>query len=120
VKGLYKRARRGEVPAFTGVSDPYEVPVDPEVVVRTDRESAEECAARIIERVEALGYLPRGCVRLEAIVPRELADGLGADCAPLLASLAGRQGVAGEASWRVSEKEWEEIERRLRSLGYLG
>jgi adenylyl-sulfate kinase len=59
VKGLYRKARRGEVQRFTGVSDPYEPPSAPEVVVRTDRESKEDCVARILERVEDLGYLPR-------------------------------------------------------------
>ena len=58
VKGLYDRALRGEIPVFTGVSDPYEEPTAPEVVVRTDRESAAESVARIVGRLEALDYLP--------------------------------------------------------------
>lgn len=49
VKGLYRRARLGEIPVFTGVSDPYEEPLSPEVVVDTDRQSPEECIARILE-----------------------------------------------------------------------
>jgi adenylylsulfate kinase len=62
IKGLYRRARRGEIERFTGVSDPYEPPLAPEVVVRTDRGSKDECVARIMERVEELGYLSRGHV----------------------------------------------------------
>lgn len=58
VKGLYKKALAGEIKQFTGVSDPYEEPLNPEVVVETDRESAEESAARVIRRLEELGYLP--------------------------------------------------------------
>jgi adenylyl-sulfate kinase len=71
VKGLYKKARRGEVQRFTGVSDPYEPPAAPEVVVRTDRESREACVARILEQVEALGFLPAGQARREVLVPMD-------------------------------------------------
>ena len=52
VKGLYKKALAGEIKNFTGVSDPYEPPVNPEIVVRTDRESIEQSVARIIEYLE--------------------------------------------------------------------
>jgi adenylyl-sulfate kinase len=52
VKGLYKKALAGEIEHFTGVSDPYEAPLDPEVVCRTDQgETAEQCAERILARV---------------------------------------------------------------------
>lgn len=57
VKGLYRRALAGEITNFTGISDPYEEPLAPEVTVPTDRESAEESVARILARLEALGYL---------------------------------------------------------------
>lgn len=49
VKGLYKRAQAGEIPGFTGVSDPYEVPAAPEVEIRTDQLSIEDCADRIVD-----------------------------------------------------------------------
>jgi len=58
VKGLYRRALAGEIGNFTGISDPYEEPLAPEVTVETDRESARESVARILGRLEALGYLP--------------------------------------------------------------
>lgn len=48
-KGLYKRARSGELKVFTGISDPYEEPLNPEVTAYTDRETPEQSAARIIE-----------------------------------------------------------------------
>jgi adenylyl-sulfate kinase len=52
VKGLYKKALAGEIEHFTGVSDPYEPPLEPEVVCRTDqRETAEQCAERILAKV---------------------------------------------------------------------
>ena len=57
VKGLYKRALAGEIANFTGVSDPYEPPVNPEVVVRTSDETPEQSVATIMERLEGLGYV---------------------------------------------------------------
>ncbi|HEY7295636.1 MAG TPA: adenylyl-sulfate kinase [Dehalococcoidia bacterium] len=59
VKGLYAKALRGEIPNFTGVSDPYEEPLNPEVVVDSSTETVEESAARILETLETRGYLPR-------------------------------------------------------------
>jgi adenylyl-sulfate kinase len=47
-KGLYRRARLGEIPMFTGISDPFEEPLAPEVVVDTDRESPEACVRRLL------------------------------------------------------------------------
>ena len=57
VKGLYAKALRGEIPNFTGVSDPYEEPLDPEVVLETDRETEEESLAKVVAKLEELGYL---------------------------------------------------------------
>jgi len=57
VKGLYAKAIAGEIKHFTGVSDPYEEPLNAEIVLETDLESKEESAARIIARLEELGYL---------------------------------------------------------------
>jgi bifunctional enzyme CysN/CysC len=51
-KGLYKRARTGEIPEFTGVSSPYEAPDSAELVVRTDQLSIEECLAELSAYVE--------------------------------------------------------------------
>ena len=59
-KGLYAKALRGEIAQFTGVSDPYEEPLAPEVVVHTDVESLEESTARVLRKLEALGYLAPG------------------------------------------------------------
>lgn len=49
VKGLYKKARAGEIKGFTGIDDPYEEPENPEIVVDTDKEDLQLCASRIIE-----------------------------------------------------------------------
>ena len=48
-KGLYKKARAGEIVSFTGVSAPYEPPENPELVVRTDSQTVSECVAHIID-----------------------------------------------------------------------
>ena len=56
-KGFYARARAGQMRAFTGVSDPYEAPLSPELTVHTQRESPNACAERILERLGELGYL---------------------------------------------------------------
>jgi adenylylsulfate kinase-like enzyme len=57
VKGLYKKAIAGEIKQFTGVSDPYEEPLNPEVLVSSDNETVEQSAAAIITRLEALGLI---------------------------------------------------------------
>lgn len=57
-KGLYKKALAGEIKHFTGVDDPYEPPVAPEVVVETDRESPQVCASRILAKLEQLELAP--------------------------------------------------------------
>jgi adenylyl-sulfate kinase len=61
IKGLYKKALAGELPNFTGVSDPYEPPLDPEVTCYSDgRETPQESAAQVLAKLEALGYIPAG------------------------------------------------------------
>src|SRR5689334_10966946 len=57
-KGLYKRALAGELKNFTGVSDPYEPPLAPEIHVHTDRETPADSLATILARLEALGMIP--------------------------------------------------------------
>ena len=57
VKGLYKKALAGELKGFTGVSDPYEEPLAPEVVVETDRESVEFSISKILRTLEQRGLI---------------------------------------------------------------
>lgn len=59
VKGLYAKALRGEITNFTGVSDPYEEPANPDVVVNTDLETVEESVGKILAALEEKGYLER-------------------------------------------------------------
>lgn len=56
-KGLYKRALSGEIANFTGISDPYEPPIDPSVVVHTDCESVDDSIGKIWRELEARGLL---------------------------------------------------------------
>ncbi len=58
VKGLYRKAMAGEIPQFTGLSDPYEEPENPEIVVETDRQTPEESAGVILAWLEERGYIP--------------------------------------------------------------
>jgi adenylyl-sulfate kinase len=57
VKGLYRKALAGEIKDFTGVSDPYEEPLDPEVVVETDMETIAQSGAKIIAELVRQGFL---------------------------------------------------------------
>ncbi len=57
VKGMYEKAMRGEIKEFTGVSDPYEEPENPEILLQTDKETLEESVAIVLKRLEELGYL---------------------------------------------------------------
>jgi len=52
-KGMYRKARAGQLPGFTGVADPYEPPLDPEVECRTDLETVEESVAKIMTAIDA-------------------------------------------------------------------
>jgi adenylyl-sulfate kinase len=85
VKGLYKKAMAGEIQNFTGVSDPYEPPPNPEITVNSATQTIEESTAIILRRLEKLGYL----------TPTEPQDGA------------------------YDEEEEQEVEDRLRALGYI-
>ena len=56
-KGLYKKALKGEVKNMTGISDPYEEPLNPEIVVDTEKNSLEECVKNVVEKVGELNSL---------------------------------------------------------------
>ena len=55
VKGMYKKARRGEISDFTGISSPYEEPEQAEIVIDTDKHTVEECVNQIFNELESLG-----------------------------------------------------------------
>lgn len=58
VKGMYAKAFAGQIPNFTGVSDPYEAPVKPEIVVHTDQETVEESVGKILTYLEENALIP--------------------------------------------------------------
>ncbi len=57
IKGLYAKARSGEIKGFTGIDDPYEEPVNPEINVTTEKKTPTECAREIIDYLEDRGFL---------------------------------------------------------------
>ncbi len=58
-KGLYKKARAGEIKEFTGISAPYEEPTNPELVIDSGKHSVEECSQMVIDYLEKNGYLSK-------------------------------------------------------------
>jgi adenylyl-sulfate kinase len=71
VKGLYKKALAGEIENFTGVSDPYEEPLNAEVVVHSDSESLEESVGKILSKLEELGYVPQASESGDEVYSKE-------------------------------------------------
>lgn len=57
VKGLYQQARKGEIKGFTGIDDPYEAPLNPEVECRTDLEEVEESVAKVWDKLVEMSYI---------------------------------------------------------------
>ncbi|MBD1921811.1 adenylyl-sulfate kinase [Microcoleus sp. FACHB-831] len=57
VKGLYKKARAGEIKGFTGIDDPYEQPLNPDIECRTAKEKVTESVSKVMAKIEELSYL---------------------------------------------------------------
>jgi len=57
VKGLYAKARAGEIKGFTGIDDAYEEPLNPEIICYTERESVEDSVKTVLSKLEELGYI---------------------------------------------------------------
>lgn len=58
VKGLYKKARAGEIKGFTGIDDPYEAPLNAEIECRTDQETLDESVDKVFTTLQNMGYIP--------------------------------------------------------------
>ncbi len=56
-KGLYKKARAGEIKGFTGIDDPYEAPDNPELIVPAGQQSVADCVAQVYNYLDSKGYL---------------------------------------------------------------
>ena len=59
VKGMYKKALKGEIKNFTGVDDPYEEPKKPDLTVDTDFESLDESVKKVLDKLDELGYIEK-------------------------------------------------------------
>jgi adenylylsulfate kinase len=57
VKGMYEKALKGEIKGFTGIDDPYEEPLNPELVLNTDIETVEESVEKVLFKLEKSGYI---------------------------------------------------------------
>lgn len=128
VKGLYEKALKGEIENFTGISDPYEEPLNPEVVVNTHLESEEESLAKIVRQLEELGYLPaenfRGMtnVSIPTYLYVELGRQIGKDDSAdvsryITRLLAPTIGEPAEAL--LPGRQRQQILERLRELNYI-
>lgn len=73
-KGLYHRARSGEIEHVAGLSDPYEEPLNPDVLLETDRESPEACARKVMIALEEMGYVAPSGKEPSAYTEEELAS----------------------------------------------
>jgi adenylyl-sulfate kinase len=71
VKGLYQKARAGEIAHFTGISDPYESPLSPEIHLHTDQENPAQDVEIILDRLSQLGYLPSELAAVGAYTDEE-------------------------------------------------
>jgi adenylyl-sulfate kinase len=79
VKGLYKKALAGKISNYTGISDPYEEPLNPEVVLETDKETKEKSISKVIRKLEELRYIqpakaPEYTEEEEEIIKERLTD----------------------------------------------
>ena len=82
VKGMYKRALKGEIKNFTGIDDPYEEPLNPEVIVETDKETVEESVGKVMRKLAELGYIdewsePEGYSEEEEEIVKKRLENLG-------------------------------------------
>ena len=128
VKGLYHRALAGEVSNLTGISDPYEEPVNPELVVETNREGPETSVGRILTMLEEFGYLssrPKGITPLPipTYLIHKIEAGLNGrarrDPFAYVVEMVSRGLSNGEAIASPTAEEKASIKARLKELGYL-
>ncbi len=128
VKGLYKKALKGEIKNFTGVSDPYEPPMDPEIVVETHKETHEESLNKIINGLIGLGYLTKeGLSGLTQVsIPKYLLPSLEkkmkessfSDVNQYVTHLLTEKVKEGELG-EISNEERNMVLAKLKNLGYL-
>jgi len=126
VKGMYKKAIAGEIKNFTGISDPFEEPENPELVLETDKENEEECLQKILQKMEDLGYLQplANQVAIPAYLHKDLLRQLARENFPdvstfvthALGQYVARHGTGSD----LSQAEEDAAKEKLKKLGYLG
>jgi adenylylsulfate kinase len=125
VKGMYKKAIAGEIKNFTGISDPFEEPEKPELVIESDKESEDESLQKLLVKLEELGYLkPAG---KDVVIPdylrQDLIKILGSQNFPdlptfvihILSSYAAQNSGQGE----LPKAEEDAVREKLKKLGYI-
>jgi adenylylsulfate kinase len=125
VKGMYKKAIAGEIKNFTGVSDPFEEPENPELVVETDRESEAECLQKILGKLDELGYLrPAGKdIAIPDYLRQDLVKILASQNFPdlptfvihILSGYAAQNSIQGD----MPQAEEDAAREKLKKLGYI-
>lgn len=125
VKGMYKKAIAGEIKNFTGVSDPFEEPLQPELVIESDRESEEESLRKILGKLEELGYL--GQAGKDIVIPDYLRQDLVKmlpgqnfpDLPTFVIHILSQYVARNSGQADLSQSEEDEVREKLKKLGYI-
>jgi adenylyl-sulfate kinase len=124
VKGMYRKAMAGEIKNFTGVSDPFEEPEHPELVVESDKETEAESLKKILGKLEELGYLGGSRdIAIPDYLRRDLVRIMAGQSFPdlptfvthILSQYAAQNSAAGD----LSQSEEDAVREKLRKLGYI-
>jgi len=125
VKGMYKKAMAGEIKNFTGISDPFEEPENPEVIVETDKESEDESLRKILQKMEELGTLP--AAGKDIFIPdylrhdliKNLASQNFPDLPTFVIHILSRYVSQNSGSSEISKAEEDAVREKLKKLGYI-
>jgi len=125
VKGMYKKAIAGEIKNFTGVSDPFEEPLKPELVIDSDKESEDESLKNVLNKLEELGYLqPAG---KDIVIPdylrqdlvKILANQNFPDLPTFIIQILSQYASQNSAVGDLSQSEEDAVREKLKKLGYI-
>jgi adenylylsulfate kinase len=124
VKGMYKKAIAGEIKNFTGISDPFEEPERPELVIESDKESEDESLRKVLAKLDELGYLKAGAgaIAIPEYLRQDLLRILGQQSFPdlntLIIHILG-QYAAQHAAGDLPPSEEDAVREKLKKLGYI-
>lgn len=125
VKGMYKKAIAGEIKNFTGISDPFEEPENPELIVETDKESVDESLRRLLQKMEELGYLP--AAGKDIFIPdylrrdliKNLANQKFPDLPTFVIHILSQYVAQNSGPGEISKTEEDAVREKLKKLGYI-